>query len=325
MRCYKMMLSNSLINRFEFELAYLRKQYYRITRRYLHFTAKRRTYCGKQICDVHTGNKIIRELIETGNTFVAGRFGTVELACVVNYLENQLRGAKTYKDKIRTPMQCNAGFFPCNDTMLDDFAKLMLESLKHVDVMAAWNVNMEDYVISKHANPSVKLVEFNTIFPLIKNPWMKALKGKKVLVIHPYKDSIISQYAKRHNLFSDRDILPDFELEVIQAVQSIAGSRTDFPTWFDAYKYMCDEMTTKQFDVVLIGAGAYGLPLAVFAKKIGKQAIHVGGALQLLFGIKGKRWDDRVIESAYYNEHWVRPLPNEVPAGSNGVEGGCYW
>jgi hypothetical protein len=32
-----------------------------------------------------------------------------------------------------------------------------------------------------------------------------------------------------------------------------------------------------EFDVALIGAGAYGLPLAACVKRLGKKAIHMGG------------------------------------------------
>ena len=46
------------------------------------------------------------------------------------------------------------------------------------------------------------------------------------------------------------------------------------------------------FDVAIIGCGAYGMPLAAMLKQAGKQAIHLGGATQLLFGIKGKRWEE---------------------------------
>jgi hypothetical protein len=27
----------------------------------------------------------------------------------------------------------------------------------------------------------------------------------------------------------------------------------------------------------------------------------------------------------FYNEYWVRPLPEETPAEAGVVEGGCYW
>ena len=42
----------------------------------------------------------------------------------------------------------------------------------------------------------------------------------------------------------------------------------------------------KNFDIALIGCGAYGFPLAAFVKGIGKKAVHIGGPLQLFFGIK---------------------------------------
>ena len=48
-------------------------------------------------------------------------------------------------------------------------------------------------------------------------------------------------------------------------------------------------MREIEFDVAIIGCGAYGLPLAVEAKRMGKQAIHMGGATQVLFGIKVNR------------------------------------
>ena len=49
----------------------------------------------------------------------------------------------------------------------------------------------------------------------------------------------------------------------------------------------------------------------------------IGGALQLLFGIKGRRWDREF--SSIYNDAWVRPEENEKPRNANSVEGGCYW
>jgi hypothetical protein len=62
-------------------------------------------------------------------------------------------------------------------------------------------------------------------------------------------------------------------------------------------------------------------------KTLGKQALHLGGATQLLFGIKGKRWEDPKQDygKRFFNEYWVRPLPHEIPEGSESVEGGCYW
>lgn len=68
-----------------------------------------------------------------------------------------------------------------------------------------------------------------------------------------------------------------------------------------------------------------------------EKAIHLGGALQLLFGIKGKRWTNPTygmkslpfITENYYNnlmnEFWTSPAKTEKPLNANNVEGACYW
>ncbi len=126
-------------------------------------------------------------------------------------------------------------------------------------------------------------------------------------------------------MFENKDILPDFELKTIKAVQTNAYNNTGFSTWFEALESMKQQMQQTDFDVALIGAGAYGLPLAVYAKELGKQAIHFGGSLQILFGIKGSRWDSMPDINKYYNEHWIRPLREETPTSFKAVEDGCYW
>ena len=52
---------------------------------------------------------------------------------------------------------------------------------------------------------------------------------------------------------------------------------------------------------------------------------QAGGATQILFGIRGKRWDADARISRLYNEWWVRPAPEERVAGADRVENACYW
>ena len=85
------------------------------------------------------------------------------------------------------------------------------------------------------------------------------------------------------------------------------------------------DITDIDFDIALLGCGAYGMPLGAFIKeKLHKQAVHAGGQLQLLFGIKGKRWDAGSV-SKLYNEYWVRPTDDLKPDNYVEVENGCYW
>jgi hypothetical protein len=48
-----------------------------------------------------------------------------------------------------------------------------------------------------------------------------------------------------------------------------------------------------------------------------------GGNLQLLFGIKGKRWENS--KNIKFNEHWTYPLDEDKPKNYKKIEGGCYW
>jgi pyruvate/2-oxoglutarate dehydrogenase complex dihydrolipoamide dehydrogenase (E3) component len=79
------------------------------------------------------------------------------------------------------------------------------------------------------------------------------------------------------------------------------------------------------FDVAIIGCGAYGFPLASRLKKQGRKAIHLGGPTQLLFGIKGNRWDSMPDHRTLYNEHWVRPKESEKPLARRTVGQDSYW
>jgi len=106
----------------------------------------------------------------------------------------------------------------------------------------------------------------------------------------------------------------------------LGGQETGYHSWFDALTAMEEEMAREPFDVAVIGAGAYGLPLAAFcARELGAQAVQMAGATQLLFGIRGKRWDDHPILSRLYNDAWVRPGQNEGIRNKDAVEGGSYW
>ena len=157
---------------------------------------------------------------------------------------------------------------------------------------------------------------------LFADPWTESLRGRNVLVIHPFEESIQRQYEKHTRLFRDERVLPEFgRIDTVKAVQSVAGNSTEYVTWFDALESMRAQIADKDFDVALIGAGAYGLPLAAFVKDLGRKAVHLGGVTQILFGIIGSRWE-RVIPRVYrlsvrfVNSDWTRPLPEETPIAS---------
>lgn len=219
----------------------------------------------------------------------------------------------------------NSGFFPIDRRSLDCFHSEMLRAVNDLDVIGSWLKGESRYTAKMDKLIAVKLRDLEPYFH--RNPWSTELAEKKVLVIHPFARIIASQYQKnRPFIFKDPNVLPSFELSVLPAVQTI-GEQSDsrFANWFEALEWMEDQAMRMNFDVALVGCGAYGLPLAARLKRHGKKAIHLGGALQVLFGIKGARWDSRPEFRKFYNSSWIRPGKDLRPSGYQLVEAGCYW
>lgn len=284
-------------------------------------------------------NEVLIRVASSSLPLAVSRLGTTENSVVKYYVENEVNGECAFPEHLSTAIKELSGFFPLDDQLLARFSRETLEHLRKIDVMAVrsekrehayWN--FENFFIRRFAREST-LIDLNSLVPL-GNPqsWTRELKGKKILVVHPFSRTVAQQFDKRHELFDIPDFLPDCELDVLPAVQSVGdnSSHTGFNTWFDALDSMKKDIARRDFDVALIGAGAYGLFLAAECKRQGKIGIHIGGATQLLFGILGKRWTDpNSPDSAsvlpFINEHWIGPTESEVPAGASKVEGGCYW
>ncbi len=278
----------------------------------------------------------IKTALNGNDPVMISRFGSNELDCLCYYLNNkrnQSSGAANHTlqhkedailwdDKILHNMFYNTGLFPPTPEMLEKFSLLILNDIAEIDILGSWMKKEKD-VFSYMKNPVI--VKLHDLEPYYHDePWSIALKGKRVLVVHPFEKSIQKQYEKRPLIFANNDVLPEFDLYTLKAIQTIAGERSGFNDWFDALDSMCNAISGISFDVALIGCGAYGLPLAAHVKRMGKKAVHIGGALQILFGIKGGRWESYEI-SKLFNEYWVRPLEEETPRNAQMIEGGCYW
>ena len=237
-----------------------------------------------QVNDPDVASKLISDKILSGEPLMVSRFGAVEIGCVANYLGIKsinhrplsfIRGETPewwWNEGIRYCMKNNAGFFPNDDDNLKKFSELILEDIKIIDVLLSWQ--SKEVLFKDYLKKSVS-VGFIWIDPFwSKVPWTQYLKGKSVLVVHPFSDEIDDQYShNREYIHNNRQILPEFKLITLKAVQSIGGTEK-FSTWFDALDYMKQQIDGIDFDIALIGCGAYGMPLAAHIKRSGKQAIH---------------------------------------------------
>lgn len=304
-------------------------------------------------CDLdrQSANDKIYALLTKEQPCMISRFGTTEMNCINNYLT--VTSSKGYAIKIKdyivdythTPwwntdhfqtMSVYSGIFPPSEETSIKFSKRYLNDIPLIDLLGSFQYHEKFMPL----RPDVQKVQLETLYPFfVERPWTRALKKKKVLVVHPFDYTIQKQFKKRTALFDNEDILPEFELITFKAVQSVGGVKVPFNDWFEALKYMEDKISAIDFDICILGCGAYGLPLAAHVKRIGKKAVHIGGGTQLLFGIKGKRWEDHyadvweyrpgeIIDINYrriFNDAWTYPDLSEKPKGALKVEGACYW
>ncbi len=267
-------------------------------------------------------NEILKSMIESNRPFMAVRFGAVELSCINNYEKIMLGLKKTYKETVKYSIKNNAGVFPVDDESLTKYVKEATKAFDNASILGISGIHMEDYFYQKLC-PDAKIIQYEAFEPL-RGDWIQALKGKKVLIISPFDEDIERQYRIMDKLYP-KGVIPNFDLKTFQCVQTIGEAEDNrFKNWTEALSFMKNEISKIDFDIALVGAGAYGSSLCSFIyKSLGKQAIQTGGATSTMFGIIGKRWETRHHVAQYMNEYWIRP--SRKPKGYEKVEKGCYW
>lgn len=253
--------------------------------------------------------------------FFAGRLGWME-----GYAIGKLLVEGTTPCLLREKLALHAGVFPATPEQLEKFTAVYLEALHDVNILGLMGAPFHGWLIKKYA-PQAARAELGSLEPYFhQEPWSKQLKGLNVLVIHPFAESIMTQYSsRREQLFKNPNVLPEFILKVIKAPQTITGNTTEYSSWLETLRALEKKVHQEEFDAAIIGCGAYGFPLAAKIKKMGKVAIHLGGATQLLFGVSGERWRGNSQFQSIMTDAWSTPLESERPVGWEKIEKGCYW
>lgn len=302
----------------------MRSVYYGITKKKL----RTQVYAGHKVLSHHDGNEYLRNAIALGSPFMFGRIGNCELG-ICNQVLYKKSGFCQSIDMQAISRSSNCGFFANKEQDVYTFYDEMMESLEESDMVGLFFPGglPEDYYIHRYCKQNVVLTHGNIMdFWRHEKPFTSELKGKKVLVISPFAELIESQYERRERLFDNPYVLPEFNLRTVKAIQSIMGNRDPRAnSWYDGIEFMYSEAMKRDFDVALLGCGSYGTPLAKRLKESGKVSIYMGGVLQMLFGIRGKRWDDIPEAKSLYNEFWVSPDGKFKPRSADECEDGCYW
>jgi len=291
------------------------------------FTLEQRKYRDATILSAEQANALLERTLLEGSPQGIAKFGATELGGVRRWLSHHdANGYCSSWGGHDLWLFRNAGVYPRDPAIHSRFAQEYLQGVSDLTILAVWFRWGEREVVRRYA-PNATYCLLAGLEPYLnERPWSRALAGKRVLVITPFANTVESQYQRRKEVWAAHpEVLPDFELQTLKTPLSAALVPPVFPDWFTALEHFKAEMRRRQFDVAIVGAGAWSLPLAAYAKQLGRWGIHLGGGTQLLFGIRGRRWDDNPLLTRFYNDAWTRPSDAETPQTMTQVEGGCYW
>lgn len=245
-------------------------------------------------------------------------------------------------------MAC-AGIWPSTHETLDAWAEETANALGGLDALAAgWYAPfaaMEAKVLDTFAPTAERSVPLRSLEPYYVEParrWTRHLAGKRVTVVTSFVDSIQHQLTKVSAdptslwsaLESPETILPPTttwslvrtgHAPMISQGEGTTAWPAHVKSWHEAVDHVVQEVLSQKPEVALIGCGALGLCIGARLKQAGISAFVLGGAIQVLFGIKGRRWEQHPIISKFWNDAWIWPLASDIPRGAGLVEGGCYW
>lgn len=275
------------------------------------------TFGGKQNLTLQDASDAIAAHIRSGEPMSVVRMGISELNWVSICLkEMPVPGWFFYawvQGLFKTPEE--------NQHYID----LIKDAYQTADYMANWYWSgAEGRLLARYA-PQAVYCPTEVVEPYyLEHSWLEALAGKKVLIVHPFVETIRQQYKIKDKIYPN-GLLPDCELITVPSVWYNTDGNPDYANWFEALAYLEAQVDKETYDIALLGCGPFGVPLTAHIKQQGRQAIYIGGALQILFGIRGNRWDGIEAVRNLYNEYWVRPGDDNKPRSTKDLDDNCYW
>ena len=258
----------------------------------------------------------------------AGKIGTTELLAL-EYAHRWVRPPFPKEASWRRPAHrlfVDSGVFPFEKTQFYEFIRIFLEAIRQADGLYLWQkdpflLEFEKAVVRRYAERALHVSGEDLCYQIVRR-----IAGLRWLVVSPFVKTMktqLSRLALIHRVSEKTDPF-SFVKETCRFLECphlASLVRSPFPTWSEGLSILSQKALAEDFDICIVGAGAWSLPLLKIIKENGRKGLHLGGETQLVFGIKGKRWD----YSGIYNEGWVRPLPEETPPNHRTKEKGCYW
>jgi hypothetical protein len=271
-------------------------------------------------------NNLIIDCLKNKTNVSFGKLGATETSFIYDFIVNDGRCTKNPYELFWL-----SGVLCPNLDSLTEFIKVYIDAALHMDHLIKWfhplsDGKLLDEVCLQHLGYKNELFDgHDEIEPFLRGEegWHYHLGDTKLLFVSPFPDTVAIQKEKYSEIWQGA---PKPEVVTVRYpfAECYTGEEPKV-VWQDRLAQMKEEIAKQDFDFATLGCGAMGLPLCKFIQnELGKGCIYLGGGNQLLFGIKGKRWEDNdSFKEMLQNPAWIRPLPNETPEGQ--TEGGAYF
>jgi len=290
---------------------------------------------------VAAGSRQIKEAINTAleksSPLLISRHGSFEFQCV----SWKRRNPDTPLNEIMTSiLHKNAGIFPKDISKMEEWLASYWQSTCEADGMATgWYLptsEEEKALVTKH-NPKAFQFPLRSLEPYYvdtNDRWTVLFANKRVTVVSSFAKTMEMQVKKAKDIWlaqADSILPPTTTWSFVRTYYppDLTTRATAWPKnvsdFAAAVNYIVDAVEETRPDIVLIGCGGLAALVAAALKKKGRIAIVMGGAIQVLFGIKGSRWKNHAIISQFWNDAWVSPLADETPLHASSIENKCYW
>jgi hypothetical protein len=272
-------------------------------------------------------SKAIQYALENEDGCLIGRNGTIELEQMI--FSNKFN---------RAVLETNAGIFPSE--IYGKWINKSTEATRGTDVLATgWYEPLKDVeqVFLEGHKCKAKQIPLRSLEPYyvaLEKRWTALLSGQTISVVSCFTETMKKQALHLDKVWPSetRQIWPsDIRWNWVQTGHppSVARGVNEWPSQItnsmEAVDWIVSEVVRQGSRFALIGCGGIGMLVGLELKKRGVIAIVLGGAIQVLFGIKGGRWKNHSVISKFWNDFWVNPSEAEKPNGANSIEGGCYW
>lgn len=279
--------------------------------------------------------------IERRDAYAAGGYGYSELHWMYYPLFLGTKPTRIPRKIYELAMTKHAveesGIFPGEAGFIYKFNEFYINQVRQLDSVGVMALpTMEAETLRYYQFPG-KWIYHLELFPdksIPDNPnncFLPALRGKRLLIVCPFADFLRRRATKEifEGVWSKTG-KRWFDPLAVEAVEFpygiVAETRERYENALALLEEITNEITRRAFDVALIAAAGLAIPIAAYIKRMGKVAIDLGGPLQLIFGVKGKRWNIRPNwRDKYYNEWWVDLPDSYRPDAALAAADYGYW